>query len=63
VSKMPVVTFICVKCGYKHRCEAKTYDDSFSGVPEKPMCFQGLIDENGDDKSEFEYITCNLDEI
>ena len=60
---MPVVTFICVKCGYKNRCEAKTYADEFSGVPDHPLCFHGLLDDDGDDKAQFEYIGCKLDEI
>lgn len=60
---MPVVTFICVKCGYKKRCVAKLYDDEFSGVPAGPLCFQGLVDDNGGDISKFEYIDCNLSEV
>lgn len=60
---MPYVKFICVECGYKRRCEAKTYDDTFNGVPEHPLCFHGLIDDHGEDKSNFEYIECKLDEV
>ena len=65
---MPYVKFICVKCGYRHRCEAKLYADEFAGVPTMPLCFQGLtngIDEYGEpkDKAEFEYIECVLNEV
>ena len=62
VEMMPYVKFICVKCGYKLRCEAKTYSDEFRGKPAPPLCFEGFMDENGDDRANFEYIECKLDE-
>lgn len=60
---MPYVKFVCVKCGYKKRCEVKTYDESFNGVPARPLCIHGLIVNDGEDKADFEYIECKLDEL
>jgi hypothetical protein len=60
---MPYVKFICVKCGHSHRCEVKTYEVSFSRVPDAPLCFNGLIQDDGSDKADFEYIECRLDEV
>lgn len=60
---MPYVKFVCVKCGYKMRCEAKLYAREFKAKPAPPLCFEGKIDESGDDISDFEYIECRLDEV
>lgn len=60
---MPYVKFICVKCGYTSRCEVKLYAREFNCRPNQPLCLIGLVDDNGNDGSEFEYIECRLDEV